>query len=373
MDILIASDVIARGGVDRYVGALAIFAEEQGHRVTVALEHGVGPIAAKLAEVGITVRQCPLYHRRHDADVLSSEAHALITTVRPHLLHVAAGIPWSCLPLREVAHDFGVSQVVCEQYVPDTLELAPDAASRIQSLYRQAKVVIFVSNHNREIMSRHVDMTYVRTAVIHNAVDAVVLGRTAMDPDVRAKRLRDRARSGQVRLFAAGRYDVQKGFDVLLEACSLLRDRGRSFRLTIFGEGPLGTALADQVTTHALEAVVTLAPWHDNLPAAAADHEAFVLPSRFEGMSYVLLEMMACGIPIIATDVPSSVFALNGGRAGLLVAREDPKALAQALDEVVSGSVDLLPLFQHARHRVVEQFDEQRQGSDTIGWWEQQS
>jgi glycosyltransferase involved in cell wall biosynthesis len=373
VEVLIATDVTARGGVDTYVRVLAGRARDWGHGITVALEKEAVSVWPTLDEASPPVRRCRLYHRWHAEEALARDAEDLLHGVQPDLLHVAAGVPWSCLPLREAACNLGIPQVVCEQFVPDTLEVTPDQAFRIRSLHREARMVVFVSEHNRQTMRRHLGLTGVNATVIHNAVDAAALSRDAIDAGVRAMRLRDRAHHGRVQLFAAGRFHRQKGFDLLLDACSMLRARGRRFQLSIFGEGPEGEALADQIRMRALESTVRLAPWQDDLRVVAAEYDVFVFPSRCEGMAYIVLEMMGRAVPIVATDVPSTAFALDGGRFGLLASCGDPAALAQTLDQVLMGSWDPEPVVRAAQHHVAEWFDEERQVSRTIACWEGES
>jgi glycosyltransferase involved in cell wall biosynthesis len=72
---------------------------------------------------------------------------------------------------------------------------------------------------------------------------------------------------------------------------------------------------------------------------AAADVVA--IPSRYEGMSNVLLEAMAAGVPVVATSVSGNVDLIEDGVSGRLVPRDDPDALAAALSDVLASPGDL--------------------------------
>ena len=74
-------------------------------------------------------------------------------------------------------------------------------------------------------------------------------------------------------------------------------------------------------------------------------------------MPFVLLESMAAGIPAIAADVPGALEALDGGRAGTLVPREDPRALARALEHVARAVPDAIARAAVARARVSAEYD----------------
>jgi glycosyltransferase involved in cell wall biosynthesis len=371
MRILIATDVTSRGGVDRYVEALFRLATADGHSVVVAVEEtAASTMKTGLRDAGLPIWERRLYHRRHDQGTLVEDAAALLSSAQPDLVHIAAGVPWSCLPLREATHALGLPHAICEQFVPRDLVSIRAHAERIQRLYNGARAVIFVSEQNRAVMSRCVSLDTVRAVVIHNSVNNDALGRDAVGGEARALRLRARAAHGNVRLFSAGRFTRQKGFDVLLLACARLRDRRRRFTLALFGEGPEATLLADLVRDLDLAAIASLHPWTDELPQVAAEHDAFVLPSRAEGLSFILLEMMARGVPVIGSDVPSTAFALDGGRAGRLVPCGDPDMLADALEEVVMGDLAVVPLAEAARRRTLALFDERRQMAATMACWE---
>jgi glycosyltransferase involved in cell wall biosynthesis len=132
---------------------------------------------------------------------------------------------------------------------------------------------------------------------------------------------------------AAGRLGAQKGFDVLIRAFALARDRLGGVHLVIAGDGPDRSqlmALADEL---GVADVVSFPGFVDDLHPAFAGAELFVLSSRYEGMGgLVLLEALAHGVPIVATDCMSGPrLLLEDGRLGQLVPVEDAAALAEAL------------------------------------------
>ena len=148
---------------------------------------------------------------------------------------------------------------------------------------------------------------------------------------------------------AAGRLVPKKGFDVLLDAIARVR-QVRDIRLTILGEGPERGALERDVARRGLRDVVELAGFVDNPFARLARADLFVLPSLAEGMPNALIEAMACGCPVVATDCPSGPREiLRGGRDGRLVAPGDPSALAAAILEILASPPDRSLLRARAR------------------------
>lgn len=122
---------------------------------------------------------------------------------------------------------------------------------------------------------------------------------------------------------AVGRLSRQKGFDVLLAAWPQVERAVDSAQLVVIGSGPEEDLLRRQAgSARLIGAQEDVRPW-----LSAAD--VVVVPSRWEGLAYVVLEAMAAGRPVVATDVAGTREAL--GDTGVVVPPEDPEALASAL------------------------------------------
>jgi glycosyltransferase involved in cell wall biosynthesis len=108
-----------------------------------------------------------------------------------------------------------------------------------------------------------------------------------------------RVPGGGLRLVAAGRLTHQKGFDRLV---ALMPQMPRETHLTIFGEGPQREDIEAQIDALGLRSQVSLAGFSPSLAAAIAGADVFVLPSRWEGLPNVVLEALALGTPVVASD-----------------------------------------------------------------------
>jgi glycosyltransferase involved in cell wall biosynthesis len=131
-------------------------------------------------------------------------------------------------------------------------------------------------------------------------------------------------------VFAAGRLDRQKGFDLLIQACA---DDGPE--LVIAGEGPDAAPLAALARRVGTRLRLLGQIDHAELPRWLLAASLVVAPSRAEGMSNVLLEAMAVGCPILASRVPGNVDVIEHGVSGWLVPTEDPGALRAAIDRLL--------------------------------------
>lgn len=122
-----------------------------------------------------------------------------------------------------------------------------------------------------------------------------------------------------------GRLSAQKGQDVLLRAWRAVAGRIEGARVVLVGDGPERARLEAEAGPGVLFAGNRTDPW-DWLAAA----DVVAMPSRWEGMSMVMLEAMATGRPVVASDVAGAREAL-ASEAGAVVPAEDPAALASAL------------------------------------------
>jgi len=150
-------------------------------------------------------------------------------------------------------------------------------------------------------------------------------------------------------VLAVGKLRRQKGFATLLEAFARLRSE-RPVRLLILGEGPKRRQLEAMVTRLGVGADVQLPGFARNPFAYMARSAVFALASEWEGLPAVLIQALACGCPVVATDCPSGpAEILDKGACGPLVPVGDPAALAAALGRVLDAPPPSGPLRERAQ------------------------
>ena len=150
-------------------------------------------------------------------------------------------------------------------------------------------------------------------------------------------------------LLAVGKLREQKDLATLLDTFAGLRRR-RELRLLVLGEGPLRPELEAQVRALGLEDDVSLPGFVKNPFAFMARSAAFVLSSRWEGLPTALIEAMACGCAVVATDCPSGpAEILDKGAFGPLAPVGDARRLAAAIESVLEAPPPRERLVERAR------------------------
>jgi glycosyltransferase involved in cell wall biosynthesis len=238
--------------------------------------------------------------------------------------------------------------------VGDLAALARQGAlgrARLAALRRRAAGFIAVSGTIRdELAASGIPGERIRS--IPNGVDT---SRFTPADDAERRRLRRELGLPPVpTALYAGRLATEKGVDLLLDAWAHVRRRGVPAILCVVGDGPERAALQRRARDHGILGAVRFESATEDVVPWLRAADAFVLPSRQEGLSVALLEAMACGLAVVATEVGGTREA--AGEAALLVPPVSPPALAEALCAVLGDRVRAGALGGKARRRAVEQF-----------------
>jgi glycosyltransferase involved in cell wall biosynthesis len=163
-----------------------------------------------------------------------------------------------------------------------------------------------------------------RIAIIHNGVDIELFSPQYREP------------SDEVRLVWSGRFVPGKGVDTLIDAFALALKENPKLHLLLVGDGPQKDQIEAQIARLKVRDKVTINTYVPNneMPDVYRSSSIFVLTSHYEGVPRTILESMACGLPVICTDLPQ-LRPIVGGN-GILVPVYSAKGFAEAIVALAS-------------------------------------
>lgn len=228
----------------------------------------------------------------------------------------------------------------------------PDSPRRMalqRWLLRFTDAAFSVSDQLRRDLITHLRVPDGRFETIYNGVDVTRIASADRASARRAFGVAD----DEIVIGSVGRLVPVKNYELLLRAFSRLRARTR---LVFIGEGPERAKLEGVAATCGITSRTTLLGHREDVADLLVGLDVFVLPSRSEGMSNTLLEAMAAGVPVMASDVGGNREIVEDGRSGLLFASEDEAGLSERLTSLVDDLSLRARLGRAGSDRVIREF-----------------
>jgi glycosyltransferase involved in cell wall biosynthesis len=135
---------------------------------------------------------------------------------------------------------------------------------------------------------------------------------------------------------SVGRFENVKGFDILIEAVSLIKDECVGWKFRIFGDGSEKERLSVLIDQKRLEGIVEIMPAVRDIENEYCNSSMYVLPSRRESFGMAILEAKSCGLPVVSFDCPSGPAEIVRNEVdGILVESGNVEALSQAILKLI--------------------------------------
>ncbi len=244
---------------------------------------------------------------------------------------------------------------VYTEHVRLTQEIG-DSAKLMKAVgYMVGSVDVFVSiaEHISEYMNKEFAVASNKIVNIPNGVD---LSRFLPEMKTAAKISPTGYRQGPVIGNIAALRD-QKNQVTLIEAMPKVVSKIPDARLVIVGTGPLDKTLKTRVNELNLNNNILFLGHRTDIPELLHSFDVFVLPSLYEGLPLCLLESMAAGTPVIATDVYGNNEIIKHNETGFLVPPRDPESMANAITELLGNVRDMQRFANAGRQLVEEKYD----------------
>lgn len=343
ISVVFAIPALDRGGPDRVIFEILSRLDRERFAPSVLVSEETGHYLSQLpADVPVEVvagrsrlgRRYPVWEalrsvRRRAPDVVVATQRMILT-----MGIGSPGFPKETRLLvrqaNDVSADFGalVQQSLVKHRLARTLAL---------TTLRRADSVVCQSDSMRDDL-RGLLGDEARLHVIWNPIDVERTTQRASEHSASVP--------GRPALISVGRLARQKGFDLLLPALAVVRERWPDLHLTIYGDGPDRAALTAQASSLGLGSSVTFAGFSPNPLPAVRESDLFVLASRYEGFPNAALEALACGTPVVLTNCPgANADIVRPGVNGRLAGDPSPQAIARALED----ALDELPSFDAGR------------------------
>lgn len=184
-----------------------------------------------------------------------------------------------------------------------------------------------------------------QVCVIYNSVQIQPLKQTTLHDQLPAK------------LISIGRLVPQKGHRYLIAALPKVLQQYPQLRVEILGDGPNEQELRRQTCELGLQAHVHFLGLQANILPYLYASDLFISPSLWEGLSLALLEALAVGLPVVATDIPASREIIDNDVQGILVPPQNAEALADAIIMLLADPVRCQMMSLTGRNRIAERFD----------------
>lgn len=278
---------------------------------------------------------------------------SIMRQYRPHIVHARN---WGAIEAVAAAKLAGVPVVIHSEhgYEVDMFAGLPLRRRLFRrAAYAMADAIFAVTRELRDFHARQAWIHPQRMGVMYNGVD------TQRFAPCRESRIAMRKELGfpenSFVVGAVGRLVPIKDHQTLLKAAALLSQSGIDVRILLVGSGPERERL-QALSTSTLESRVCFAGDSSRVPELLNAMDVFVLPSLNEGMSNTLLEAMACGLPVLATDVGGNPEIVENNVNGCLFTPGDTARLAGKLMLLARDPALIHQLGTAARNHAIESF-----------------
>lgn len=227
-------------------------------------------------------------------------------------------------------------------------------------LSKRVKTILTVSHSLKEILLREGIAAH-RIKVIPNGIDAARYISQAPSAEEKASL---GISDGDIVIGSVGRLVPVKDYKTLIQAFSLMRGTNGRVRLLLVGDGVELDALRAYAAQNSCADRVIFLGQRTDVTSLYRFMHIFALSSLSEGMSNVILEAMAAGLPVVATRVGDNGLLVENNVSGMLVEPGDARALADALTRLVSDLNTAAAMGERGRSRAVELYGIERMVND---------
>lgn len=317
---------LCKGGAERVFVNLAGYFRGEGYQVVMvtqyrkeeeyALPDGVERVISDIGEEKVSASRIVNFFRR------VNKLHAIWKQEEPDLV-------LSCIGKNNfmaVVTAMGTKTKPVVSVVGEAKEEYPGRGMRILAdfLFSRAAGIVLQTERSRSFFCKKV------------GEKAVILPNSLNSAFIRPRYEGEREK----KIVSVGRMDANKNHEMQLRAFAALKDKYPEYRLVIYGDGELRSHIEETAEVLGIADRVFLPGVVPDVAAHIERASLFLLTSYSEGVSNALIEALALGLPVIATDVPSggTEELMRDGENGLVIPAGDLEALKTAMDKLLGNA-----------------------------------
>ena len=349
-NILLTSSLLNPRGAERMILQLAIRLDKGKYNVKVLCLRKETPFMDEFVEAGVDIRSLGM--TRYFQLGPLAELYRFIRREKIDLVHTHL--------YRDAIYGRVLGKMAGTAAVVSTLHNSYVWRSKAQLLLDRitshwADKIVAVSDAVRRYAIENEHIPPVKIMTIYNGIET--LGFRIPPREVSELKRKLGFSPHELVIGSIGELTRQKGYRYLLESAPAILKEHPEVRFLIAGDGDLKTELKAQAERAGVSQKVSFLGYREDIPAVLNIFDIFVLPSLWEGLPVVLIEAMAAGKPIVASDVDGNVEVIGEKEAGIAVPPRNPGALSEAILALIRTPSRRERMGRKGRERAEKIFD----------------
>lgn len=351
----------AAGGVERYLETLFKYSKDQVENILVCSQNYDYKKFKTLADRVIVLRMAHDIEPSSDIKV-ERTLRRIIKQLKPDIVYAHSSKAGAFARI----DDLGLNNKVI--YNPHGWAFNMQQSAKKKEMYKWVEKIsahfcdkiVCISDAERESALREKICKPSKLQVIYNGIDLEEIEKAASMSRVQLGIPEDAFVVGMV-----GRLSKQKAPDTFVKAAKLIKEKIPNAFFLMVGDGELRGQVENLIHQYDLGSSFLITGWVDNPTAYMKIMDVGILLSRWEGFGLVLPEYMACGVPIVATNVDAIPNIVKDGVNGMLVGKDDYSKAADAVDRLFEQPNLTSSLVKDANNIVKTKFDGKRVAQNT--------